>query len=232
MKTKPRDIDVYQRIVSDVVCGRIRPGERLGEESLSARWGVGRSAVREAMFRLQQDGLLIRKDKVGSFIREIDDDELLEIYDIRMAVESLIAAKACENAEDESLAELADAAARVDVAREENLQREGLDKAFHRRLWEVSGLRHAPRLMRIAHLHARCSLLNQRLVFLRGTNESPVHTPDHRDVVAAVRSREPDHAASVMRAHIQVARDETVRQMESIRSRLETLDELTASEGG
>ena len=72
-KRKLNHNNVYSLFITDIVHGRIRPGERLGEESLASRWKVGRSAVREALFRLEQDGILIRKPKVGTFVRKIDE---------------------------------------------------------------------------------------------------------------------------------------------------------------
>jgi DNA-binding GntR family transcriptional regulator len=216
---KPTD-KIYSKIISDVMCGKIRPGERLGEESLASRWKIGRSAVREAMFRLEQDGLLVRKPKVGTFLREIDDKEFLEIYDLRIAIECLVTARAAEMITAPEIEELAELARRVDSLPDEDEDRVGLDQSFHSRLCEISKLSYAPRMLRLARLHAQCSLLNQRLIFLRGYLKQEIPKPDHQDIVDALRRRHPEQAGKVMREHLEAAKKFVLRDIELINSKM------------
>jgi|WetSurMetagenome_2_1015567.scaffolds.fasta_scaffold244445_1 DNA-binding GntR family transcriptional regulator len=221
--TKPNE-KIYSRIISDVVCGNIRPGERLGEESLAARWKIGRSAVREAMFRLEQDGLVVRKAKVGTFLREINDKEFLEIYDLRIAIECLVISRAAEVITDRELEELGGLAQRVDSMPDENENRVGMDQTFHNRLSEISKLSYAPRMLALARLHAQCSLLNQRLIFLRGYLKQEIPKPDHRDIVEVLRLRSPDKAGKVMREHLEAAKKFVLRDIDLIQTKMSTLE--------
>jgi DNA-binding GntR family transcriptional regulator len=227
-KTKSGTPDIYSRIVSDVVCGNIRPGERLGEDSLATRWKIGRGAVREAMFRLEQDGLLVRKAKVGTYIREIDDDELLEIYDIRVAIECLVIRRVAQVILDPELDELARLAESIDtVVDETSPERNDNDFAFHNQLCRISRLRHGPRLLRLTHLHTLCSRLNLRLIFLRGFQDQEVCQPDHRQIVTVLRRRDPDQAAEVVRRHLEEAMKLTLRDIETVKSRMQSVHEFT-----
>jgi DNA-binding GntR family transcriptional regulator len=218
--------DMYQRIVTGVVCGRIRPGERLGENSLSARFGGPRGAVREALTRLEQDGLVVRKDNIGTYVREIEDDELLEIYDVRIAIEPLVAARAAEIASKKDLEELEETAKQIDLVSSPETNRDSLDDAFHQKLAGISGLKHIPHLMRIGNLHSRCSALQQKMVYSQAQLTRPISRPDHRDIVKALRSGDPEKAASTVAEHLRSARKNAVAEIERVRS------VMTALEGG
>jgi DNA-binding GntR family transcriptional regulator len=216
--------DMYQRIVTGVVCGRIRPGERLGENSLSTRFGSPRGAVREALTRLEQDGLVVRKDNVGTYVREIEDDELLEIYDVRIAIEPLVAARVVKIASKAELDELEEIAKQIDRISSVEMNRDALDNAFHQRLAEISGLKHIPHLMRIGNLHARCSALQQKMVISQAQLTRPISQPDHRQIVEALRSGDPDTAASTVAEHLRSARKNAVAEIERIRSVMASLE--------
>ncbi len=197
-KGKNNHHNVYSLFISDIAGGRIRPGERLGEESLASRWQVGRSVVREALFRLEQDGILIRKPKSGTFVREIDEEELLEIYDARVALEPIVASKAASLISDDQLEELWQLAKVIDSIPDETIYREQKDFEFHIKLCEISGLKHIPNLLRIGHLLSLCYRYNHQLALLRGFINEPVHQPDHRDIVKALRKRDPIQLADIL----------------------------------
>ncbi len=225
MQSKKRNYgDMYQRIVTGVVCGRIRPGERLGENSLSARFGGPRGAVREALTRLEQDGLVVRKDNVGTFIREIEDDELLEIYDVRIAIEPLVAARVVKIASKADLDELEEIAKQIDLVSSPKMDRDALDNAFHQKLAAISGMKHIPHLMRIGNLHARCSALQQKMVLSQAQLTRPISRPDHRDIVKALRTGDSEKAASTVAEHLRSARKNAVAEIERIRSVMAALE--------
>ena len=219
-KRKLNHNNVYSLFITDIVHGRIRPGERLGEESLASRWKVGRSAVREALFRLEQDGILIRKPKVGTFVRKIDEKELLEIYDIRAVLESMVAAKVAEIISDNQLDELRKLADRTDNIPDETFDRDQKDFEFHMKLCEISGLKHIPNLLRLGHLHSLCYSYNHQLALLRGFIHEPIHRPDHRDIVEVLRKHNPELAGKIMHKHLIEAKKGCEKDIELIKSRL------------
>ncbi len=220
INAKSKKNDVYSRFIADIACGQIRPGERLGEESLASRWNVSRGAVRETLFRLEQDGILVRKPKAGTFVRKVDEQELLEIYDSRAALESIVAAKVAEIISEEQLDELRQLAEQTDSIPDENIDRDQKDFEFHMRLCEISGLKHIPTLLRIGHLHSICYRYNHQLALLRGFTNEPVHRPDHRDIVKAIRKHNPDLASNVIHKHLIEARKGCEKDIKLIKSQL------------
>jgi len=216
--------DIYHRIVIDMMCGRIRPKERLGENSLSSRLGYPRGAIREALTRLEQDGLVIRKDNVGTYFREIEKDELLEIYDVRIAIEPLVTMRAATVALERNLDELANIAEQIDMAPSSDISRDVLDNDFHLRLAEISQLKHIPRLMEIGNLHARCSMLHQQMALFKVQSPQPIARPDHRDIVKALRTRNPEKASSTMAEHLRIAKKLAVAEIERMNSFVTTME--------
>lgn len=216
--------DMYQRIVTGVMSGRIRPGERLGENSLSARFGGPRGAVREALTRLEQDGLVIRKDNVGTFVREIEDDEILEIYDVRIAIEPLVVARAAKVISQADLDALENLAGQIDLVSSPDVNRDALDNEFHWKLIAISGLKHIPHLMRIGNLHTRCSTLQQKRAISRAQLMRPISPPDHRDIVKALRAGDSDAASSTMAEHLRIGRENAAADIERFRSVMASLE--------
>src|SRR5215813_8225652 len=88
--------DVYRRMHEDIVSGRLPSGTPLIETSLAAQYGTSRTPVREALRRLEQDGLAERADR-SLRVRSASPEEILEIYDVRIALEGVAARSAAEH---------------------------------------------------------------------------------------------------------------------------------------
>src|SRR5271154_6604206 len=98
--------DGYEVLRKAIVNGELLPGERLVEEDLSARLGLGRAAVRMALVRLEHDGLVQRERHRGATVRRVSESEAVEILEARAALEGLAARHAARNADDVAVAEL------------------------------------------------------------------------------------------------------------------------------
>ncbi len=142
VKTRLAD-EIYRQILDAVSCGDIAPNERLIQEKLAAELRVSRTPVREALLRLEQEGVLETIDRTGFIIRKLSTDEVHEIYQARAAIEGHAA---------HILARTADAGCvrrlRKLIAREENLKsRKAVDyfnanRAIHRAIVMESGNRY------------------------------------------------------------------------------------------
>jgi DNA-binding GntR family transcriptional regulator len=89
---QPRLADgVYEQILSAIVNGEIEPGERLIQEQIAEAINVSRTPVREALLRLEQEGILIQVGRKGFSIREMSEQSVREIYGAREAIEGYAA---------------------------------------------------------------------------------------------------------------------------------------------
>lgn len=88
-KTTAKEI-VYQTIKSDILKGVIKCNEQIRENEYATRLGVSRTPLREALRNLEADGLLEYRVNRGMYVREFSIDDLQEMYDLRVAVETYI----------------------------------------------------------------------------------------------------------------------------------------------
>ncbi|HEY2595956.1 MAG TPA: GntR family transcriptional regulator, partial [Chloroflexota bacterium] len=90
--------DVYRGLREAIVNGRFQPNQRLVEAELSAMFDAGRTSIRSALTRLHQEGLVSREHNRGARVRLISDREAVEIEQVRIALEKLLARLAGERA--------------------------------------------------------------------------------------------------------------------------------------
>jgi DNA-binding GntR family transcriptional regulator len=77
---------VHREVERMILSGELRPGDRINEQALAGRLGVSRGPIREALRSIERGGLLTSVVNQGVFVREIADDEAVEIYDVRAVV--------------------------------------------------------------------------------------------------------------------------------------------------
>jgi DNA-binding GntR family transcriptional regulator len=77
---------VHKEVERMILSGELRPGDRINEQALATRLGVSRGPVREALRAIERGGLLTSVVNQGVFVREIPDDEAIEIYEVRAVV--------------------------------------------------------------------------------------------------------------------------------------------------
>lgn len=190
---------VREQLRSAILAGELAPGTRLSVPELARQLQVSRSPVREAVLLLVGEGLAVEHSRRGVEVVRLDVAGLLELYDLRAAVESLAARLAAERMGGTDLAALrgvldAQGAAAVGDARS---FRE-LDARFHQIIVQTCG---NTRLARHAELLAREMRLAGPLLL-----NTPAHLrlshEEHRTVEHALRQRDGPAAEAAMRGHL------------------------------
>ena len=100
-----RDI-VFKTLREAIITGELKSGERLMEIKLANEMGVSRTPVREAIRKLEQEGLVILTARKGAEVAPINATDLKEVLEIRKTLEGLACQKACMNATDKDIEEL------------------------------------------------------------------------------------------------------------------------------
>src|SRR6188474_1468394 len=90
----------YDKLRAAIVRGDIAPDARLVEADVSATFGMSRGAVRTALIRLEQDGLVVREPHRGARVRKVSDEEAVEILQARAVLEGLAARQAAERSDE------------------------------------------------------------------------------------------------------------------------------------
>jgi DNA-binding GntR family transcriptional regulator len=75
--------EVIRRLEEDIIFGRFAPGSRLVEDTLMARYGASRHFVRQGLFQLERQGIVLREKNIGATVRFYSSEEVREIYEVR-----------------------------------------------------------------------------------------------------------------------------------------------------
>ena len=141
-------------IISDelraaILYGSLAPGAQLGEADLAARLGVSRGPLREATQRLIQEGLLRSEPHRGLFVVSLDEEDVRDVYQARLAIERAACQLIMERNRGEALVQLTEALqGLLDAARKrDRVAMSDADQAFHEVLVHSAG---SPRLQRMA----------------------------------------------------------------------------------
>jgi DNA-binding GntR family transcriptional regulator len=192
--------DGYEDLRAAIVNGDLLPGERLLEEELSARLGLGRAAVRMALVRLEHDGLVERERHRGARVRRVSEPEAVEIIEARAALEGLAARHAALNADDAALAGLREIVAEMHRLRGDGdlLGLSNANARLHAAILDASGHETAKRLTRA--LSSQIVRFQYRTVLLPGRSEHSY--AEHAGIVEAIAAHDPDAAEEAMRRHL------------------------------
>ena len=197
--------DPYQQLRAAIVSGELQPNERLVEADLSTRLGAGRSAVRTALTRLAQEGLIAQERNRGARVRKIGKEEAIQIYEARAALETLAARRAAQNATaadaDSLRAILGEMRARLDEG--DLLGASDHNARLHRRLLDIADHAIVDRL--VGTLNSHLVRFQYRTILVPGRAERSF--AEHTAIVDAVAAGDPDAAETAMRRHLSAATD-------------------------
>lgn len=198
--TQPRLVDeVYRQILSVILSGHLQPGDRIVQEKIAAEINVSRTPVREALLRLEQEGILEITSRNGFHIRKITHTEVEEIYQAREAIEGYSVRLLAEFGQ----APQHDFIEKV-ILEESRLESEQLEDFFHanrkihRAIVEQTHNSHL--------LNMFDSLWNRGISFRLFAEidnaELAESLKEHQVLIEAIRSFSPENAEAVMVAHI------------------------------
>src|SRR5262247_1518831 len=81
--SREEEAEVIRRLEEDIIFGRFAPGSRLVEDSLMGRYGASRHFVRQALFQLERQGIVLREKNIGATVRFYSAEEVRQIYEVR-----------------------------------------------------------------------------------------------------------------------------------------------------
>ena len=197
---------VYRGLRGDIVDGRLKGGMPLVEGALAARFQVSRTPIREALGRLEQDGL-VQRGTQGYEVRGYTAEELYELYETRILLEGFAARCAAERHGPVDAARIQEAHRRMGTVRPEAAadERVAANRDFHTALWQAARNRTTLDVLSRLHLHVvRHTTLTDEERWARALEE-------HGAVLDAVLGRDPARAEEVMVAHLETGRDVAVR---------------------
>ena len=191
---------VYEALRTEIVSGRVKPGERLVESEIARNLDVSQAPVRDALRQLAHEGLVLQLPRRGSFVAEISEDEARRSYEVREALEGVAAREFCLHADDHDLEELTGLLGAIFEAAERR-DHAGLmdaDMAFHRLIWVAGGNPLLPRMFPLVEAAARnLTAISNREYF----NEMEI-AESHVPLLTSLRERDVAAAVAAHQAHV------------------------------
>ncbi len=193
---------VYDHLRGEILDGRLEPGTELAEVALSEQLGVSRGPLREAIGRLAAEGLVTVRPRRGAVVRSLSEEEFLELYQVREALEALAVKLAVPRLRPDDLEVLAGLNRAMDEygTRNEVEQFFHANLQFHARLLEASGNRKLQEIYR--QLLDQLGRYRMQSLTLRGNLRRSV--AEHAAILRAVERGDAERAAQLMADHIRV----------------------------
>jgi DNA-binding GntR family transcriptional regulator len=223
--------NAYEGLRDAILNGRLVPGERLVEAELARQMMISRAPIREAIRKLEQDGLVQYHARRGTVVRRLSAEEIRDVYHLRAHLEAYGARLAATNATLEELAKLENLLDRMReyAAQEDSPRVVSTDVEFHASICVAS---RSTRLFRLwdslnPHSWTLLSRLKARYTLTEIAER-------HRPLLKALQARDPDLAASEISKHILVFIDVILAYLseDSLAGREKPLDQFRADVHG
>ncbi len=195
----------YEFLKSSVLSGHLNPGERLTEEYLAKKLGVSRTPVREALHKLESEGLIKPLETRGFIVSRDSKDEVEELFELRAILEGYALRIICGRISEEDLKQLG----RLIAGAEDALRRKRMEEVFK---WNTKfhdtlhGIVVDKKRLHRLLVNIRKYVLRYRRDTLRYPDGGKRAVDGHRKILLALRLKDPDLCERMMREHIQEAK--------------------------
>lgn len=205
---RSRASEVYEQLKQDIASFSLVPGDRFTENEISERLGVSRTPIRQALFRLQQEGYVEVLFRSGWRVLPFDFDQFEQLYDLRMVLETTAVHRICADGRRADQALLAQPAAVWLVPAAERsgdaAQVSRWDEEFHCALVAAAGNAEMARVHRDVTDRIR---IIRRLDFTKQVRIDATYD-EHARILKALQRKRGDQAAMLLRAHIETSQAE------------------------
>ena len=193
-------LDVYRRLREGIIAGRFQPNERLVEANLSRMLNAGRTAVRAALVRLDQEGLVTREHNRGARVRLVSDQEALQIEEVRAALERLLARQAAAKSTASDIRELRHVLVdmRKRLSSGDAIGYSELNPKFHQLIWATARNPTAGRL--VGTLKSQSLRFQYQTMLRPGRPQRSLR--EHELIFSAIVAHDPEAADAAMRDHL------------------------------
>ena len=190
---------VFERLEEDILSGKLHSGTVLTELGISNELNVSRTPVREAIRRLEQEGLLAERGK-GVVVLGIGTDALADIYEIRSRIEGLAAKKCAECITDEQLTELENIVELQEfyTIKKNSDSIKNTDTEFHKKIYEFCGSEVYSSML--SELHKKVAMYRKRSV--ENEKRAVLAQKEHRAILDALRAHDGDLAEELVKSHV------------------------------
>lgn len=194
-----RDV-VFNTLRQAILRGELKPGERLMEIQLANKLGVSRTPIREAIRKLELEGLVLMIPRKGAEVAEITEKNMMDVLEVRKALEELAVRLACERIRNVQIEEM-----KVAAADFENTLKSGdvtkiaeADVKFHDIVYFATDNQRLVTLLN----NLREQMYRFRVEYLKQKECHPKLIHEHQMIIEAIRERDATRASELVGKHI------------------------------
>ena len=194
-----RDV-VFQTLRQAILRGELEPGERLMEIQLANKLGVSRTPIREALRKLELEGLVNMVPRKGAEVADITEKSLRDVLEVRKALEELSVQLACEKITEEEIEELKRVAERFkDTLNDQDVTKIAeADVAFHDVIYTATDNQKLILLLN----NLREQMYRYRVEYLKKEEAYPQLIAEHEELIDNISKRNKEEATRIMCEHI------------------------------
>jgi DNA-binding GntR family transcriptional regulator len=196
-------VDVAALLRESIAKGDLPPGTHLVEQEASQQLGVSRGPLREALRVLESEGLVISYPGRGSFVAELSERDLWEIYSLRTILEEEAIRLATRQGNSEDISALQEILNAMLQAAKEGDQALvlDLDLRFHRQIWKMAGHSRLESFLKEVSVQAKMYIAVQTSLY----DDLAAGVSDHETILEHLKSGNEEAASDTMRTHLQEA---------------------------
>lgn len=197
---KPLREVIFNTLREAIIIGELRPGERLMEVQLAEKMGVSRTPVREAIRKLELEGLVDMIPRKGAHVAELSVKDIMDVLEVRASLDGLATALAAERITDDELKELK----HINTQFSSYIEKENLngsikkDAEFHDVIYKAS---RNDKLINILN-NLREQVQRFRVIYLKDYSSPKNLIKEHNDIFEAISARSIEASRSIAKTHI------------------------------
>ena len=194
-----RDV-VFNTLRQSILRGELEPGERLMEIQLAQKLGVSRTPIREAIRKLELEGLVVMVPRKGAEVASITEKDMRDVLEVRATLEELVVTLACKNMTSETIEELKAANRNFETAiiSKDIVNIVDADVRFHDIIYKATN---NARLIQIIN-NLREQMYRYRLEYIKDARTHSILISEHEDIIKQLLAKHDDNAKKVIRQHI------------------------------
>ena len=194
-----RDV-VFYTLRQAILKGELEPGERLMEMQLAEQLGVSRTPIREAIRKLELEGLVLMIPSRGAIVAKITEKDLKDVLEVRASLERLSTKLACERMEEETIEELREAqeAFKAALRGDDITLQAQKDVEFHDVIYKSTN---NLRLIQMLN-NLREQMYRYRLEYLKDGTSHQKLVEEHEAIIEALSRRDTEETTNIMVGHV------------------------------
>ena len=205
-----RDL-VFNTLRQAILTGELKPGERLMEIHLADKLGVSRTPIREAIRKLELEGLVTMIPRRGAEVAQITEKSMSDVLEVRRTLDALCAELACDRISEEGLAALKDACGQFEqcVAGRDAQRIAQADVALHDIILQATGNQ---RLIQMVNNLAE-QMYRYRFEYIKDSSQHERLVEEHKIIYQSILNKDKETAAAAARTHIDTQKKAIIRQI-------------------